>query len=193
MPNKPTLEFMLRVAQSAMNKRDFERAHRLYAQAIGLYPNDPEPYTGRAATFMMEGKFQEAANQLDAVISCHPTYSIAYSNKGCVMAAMGRFEESLYEFNRAIMINPNDLGAHFNKGNSFMALRRYEEALFEFEKLLEINQDPTTMIYKGYALGNLGKKDEANAWISDVIKKNSKAAYIYSEMLKDSFPYYNKN
>jgi tetratricopeptide (TPR) repeat protein len=84
----------------------------------------------------------------------------------------GLFERALALYDEVLALSPRDVAVvSFNKARIFSFQGRYDEALAELEKGRAVEPDhPLLKTFKAVALFNLGRLDEAQALIEDVLR-----------------------
>mmetsp|Transcript_28773 Transcript_28773/g.112201 ORF Transcript_28773/g.112201 Transcript_28773/m.112201 type:complete len:260 (+) Transcript_28773:521-1300(+) len=82
-------------------------AHR-YTEAIRRNPDDPAPYSNRAAAYMKLGEFPFALRDCEKCLELDPKYTKAYSRKGSIHFFMKEYHKSLEAYKTALEMDPNN-------------------------------------------------------------------------------------
>mmetsp|Transcript_16041 Transcript_16041/g.34740 ORF Transcript_16041/g.34740 Transcript_16041/m.34740 type:complete len:529 (-) Transcript_16041:19-1605(-) len=88
-----------------------------------------------------EGKYLEAAAQLDKILEMNEEIAEVHSQKGVVLSQGGKLEEAVDSFDRATELKPSLVGAHFNKGSVLKQLGKHQDAVAAFRRATE--EDPS--------------------------------------------------
>ncbi|HWM66455.1 MAG TPA: tetratricopeptide repeat protein [Steroidobacteraceae bacterium] len=128
-------------ATQALASQDFERATRLYTQAIALNPTHAEAYYKRGNALRMLGQLDEAVASYDQAIELNPDYAFAYCNRGTVQRSLGLLDEALSSYDAAIALTPDDAVAHSNRALVLQDFSRWDEALACYDRAIEINPE----------------------------------------------------
>ena len=128
-------------AATAAAAGDFERALRLYEQAIALSPEHAEAHYRRGNALKSLGRLQAAVASYDLAIETRPDYAYAYCNRGVVQQALGLKVEALLSYSRAIEFDPRDAVPHYNRALLLQDDSRWEEALAAYDRAIAINPE----------------------------------------------------
>lgn len=89
---------------------EMEKAKSEYRLAIQIRPENYQPYLNLGAHLYVEGKYDEALQNLNQSIAVFPT-STAYYYQGQALQAKGRLQEAGDAYRRALRISPQYLDA----------------------------------------------------------------------------------
>jgi tetratricopeptide (TPR) repeat protein len=134
-------ESLYEQATSAAAAQDFERAVRLYSQAIGVDPSQAEAYYKRGNALKNHGSLDAAILSYTQAIERKPDYAYAYCNRGVVQQALGLSAEALASYDRAIALEPSDAIAHYNRGLVLQDCSRWRDALESYGRAISINPE----------------------------------------------------
>ena len=126
-------------AAAAAASRDFERAVRLYDQAIALDPGRPEPHYKRGNSLKNLGLLDTAIAAYDRAIELKPDYAHAYCNRGTVQQSLGLAAAALASYDCAIALDEGDAMAHFNRALLLQDGDRWDEALAGYDRAVAID------------------------------------------------------
>ncbi len=126
-------------AVDAAASRDYERAIRLYDQAITVKPSSAEAYYKRANALKDLGRLEDALRSYNEAITRKPDYAYAYCNRGYVQHRLGLLAESLSSYDKAIVFEPTDALAYYNRALLLQDCSQWPEALASYDKAIAIN------------------------------------------------------
>jgi tetratricopeptide (TPR) repeat protein len=95
-----------------------------------------ESYIEYSKILSGDGKYKEAALQLEKSIELQPGYADVQYSLGWLYEKLGRFEEARERFKRALEINPKYLRARVMLAKSYLEEGRSEETLAELDLCL---------------------------------------------------------
>ncbi len=167
-----TAYFAIAMSQGAEMK--FDDAKQSLQAAIDADPDESEFLLARANLYLAEATYQQIVEEGDPaalVEKAHADfrratevnsqddaawYALAVAN-----ASDGRYEESVRNLTTAIGINPDDPRYYQARGDIHLKRQQYAAAIDDFSEALE--REPSAELYesRGFAYGELGKKDEA--------------------------------
>ncbi len=121
---------------------DIARACDMYETALRLDPSIDNVRANRAALLVGLGKFDEAGDEVDAVLLRVPDHALATAiaahlagsravsatERGRMLAAKGDFAAARVEFERAMNFAPDDIGVRLNYGRILRRLGKTDEA-----------------------------------------------------------------
>lgn len=94
----------------------------------------------RGIAHKLEGRYEEATVEFQALLDENPDHPEAYHQMGLVLGFIGQFDESLFALERAAHLAPNSVLARNDLALTYTMLGRYEEAKAEFGRVLEQDQ-----------------------------------------------------
>jgi Tfp pilus assembly protein PilF len=150
-------------ATAAASSRDFERAIRLYDEALKADPTAAEAYYKRANALKDLGRLEEALESYNAAVEHKADYAYAFCNRGYVQHRLGLMEEALSSYDQAIALEPADAIAHCNRALLLQDCSRWDEALASYDRAVAANPEFADAQYnRGLAL--LFHGDFAAGW-----------------------------
>ncbi len=138
-PEPGSFDAVYAEALAAAAARDFERALRLFDQAIVLNPSHAEVHYKRGNALKDLGRLEAAIASYDQAIEHKADYAYAYCNRGVLQHRLGRLAEALSSYDRAIVLQPADALTHSNRALVLQELSRWEEALASYNRAVEVN------------------------------------------------------
>jgi predicted TPR repeat methyltransferase len=136
-----------------------------------------------------EGRGEEAASLLRALLADHPDHVDALALLGTVEAQAERFDAALPLLERATLLRPGSAAVLNNLGNVLAGLGRGDEALACLDRSLALRPDhPRTLNNRARVLRDLGREDEARSASDRVVElepKDSNAWASHASLLVD--------
>ena len=129
-----------RVAQAAIDRRDYEAARADLEQLASESPRSAEVHHRLGRVFQLQGRLVEAEAAYRRALEIEPEYVRALIGLGEVEAQLGRPGSALKRFEEAIEIDPHEPDAHLAEGRVLEVLGRPNEALACYFRGLE--RDP---------------------------------------------------
>lgn len=152
---------------------DYALAARSFEKALDLAPNDPEVAYDAATLLQILGRLEEAIALKEFSISRDPVNPRRHFNLGNAYLFGGRFEAAVVSYRMALALDPEWLGAHYHIGRALLlggdpeaALNAMESESFEAWRMVGL-----PMVYH-----DLGRKEEAEAALGELIRKYEKDA-----------------
>jgi small glutamine-rich tetratricopeptide repeat-containing protein alpha len=113
------------IGNAAMTSKDYEKALKLYTEAIELSPDGPNShvyYSNRAAAYCYTNQHELSVLDCESAIALKSDYVKAYSRLGFSNFFLGRLEEAVAAYEKAVSLEPT------NKEN-LEALRKAKKKL----------------------------------------------------------------
>jgi len=138
----------------------------------------------RGAALIKEGKFEEAAAELEKAAEASPKSAVVQSNLAYAYDRQGRVEEAVAAYRKALELDPANAIVRNNLANLYSKQGNYDDAAKEFEDLVQ--RDPGNATAKASlesALKNKTIAQDKNDQISsaaqaaDAKPKDPQAAY----------------
>jgi len=98
----------------------------------------------RGAALIKEGKFEEAAAELQKAADAAPTSAVIQSNLAYAYDRQGRTEEAVAAYRKALELDPKNTIVRNNLANLYSKQGLYEDAAREYEDLVQRDPDNTT-------------------------------------------------
>lgn len=131
-------ERRLAAGECLLGERKDKEAADLFALAASA-SNDAKAHQGHGVALVRLGRYDEAANALQAAIAIDPALWRAWNAFGVAADYLGRTEEALAAFEKAGALNAADGAALNNLGVALLKADRREEAIIAFRRALEID------------------------------------------------------
>src|SRR6266566_2265643 len=106
-------EEYLRIAGEAEKREDFAGAEKIYLEAAGKYPNQPEIFKRLGIIYQTELKFNESIETFQKVLAGAPQYPEVNFYLGLSYFGLNQFEKSISYFDKELEANPKYRRAHF--------------------------------------------------------------------------------
>ncbi|MEP6885357.1 MAG: tetratricopeptide repeat-containing glycosyltransferase family protein [Gammaproteobacteria bacterium] len=162
-PASVSFDSVYEQATKATAARDFERAVRLYDQAITLDASHAEAYYKRGNALKNLGQLSAAIASYTQAIERRPDYAYAYCNRGVVQQALGLQTDALASYDQAIVLDPSDALAHYNRALVLQDCSRWGEVLESYNQAISINPEYADAQYNR-SLGMLYLGDFERGW-----------------------------
>jgi adenylate cyclase len=169
-------------------------AFELGRKAILLDGRDPMAHFALGVAAMHSGQRALAVSEFGAAVLLNPSYASAHALLGNQHNYAGRPQEALASIMRALRLSPNDphvflwipalAASHYLAGS-------YEEAIEAAQRGLTLRPDYLHPLrYLVAALGQLGRREEAQQWLSQLrlLDKHLAATKAFLEAYYDAGP-----
>ncbi|MCP3902977.1 MAG: tetratricopeptide repeat protein [Planctomycetes bacterium] len=189
------------VAESLIDRRQYERAGWCLKEALRLEPQMPRLRARLAAVLAATGKPQRALQMYLRDLRDDPGNIDTLLDFGELLIDLGRHPEAAEKFRRVLELEPANVDAHERLGHIAMASGRWEQAHLEFELVLKLDpQFPLIRLALGRALLERGHleaarqclRDEMDDWLQegadDRPRPISRNRYSIRAALPDSSP-----
>jgi tetratricopeptide (TPR) repeat protein len=159
----PGNEKYLRVlARAQYGSSNFAGASVTYSHLIDMGIPDADLYLQRAECYRKTGEVKTAMADIDKYLEIYPESKSGLSMAGKTALQSGDNLKALEFFSRNVKLHPNDAECYVDRANSYFAARSWDWAVNDYSMSLDLNPgNPETWLYKGMALLNSGKRDEA--------------------------------
>ena len=145
------------------------RAEEICRDHLHMDPGSVQHLAMLGRALAKQGRFDEAAAQVDQAIDLAPELPLLYEDLGAVRLHQGRREDAIRLFHKAIRLNPRQASAHRKLGEALAAEGRGVEADRHFESYFD--RDPVAgRVAEGADHLRAGRADEAIAAFRDVIR-----------------------
>jgi tetratricopeptide (TPR) repeat protein len=137
---------------------------------------DAESSTGRtklAEALRLQGRFDEAVDELHEALRIDPKSARAHSGLGLALRGQRKNTEAIAEYREAIRLDPDLIDAHNGLAVMLAGQGELEEAVSEFRQIVRIDPDSAIGYYNlAYALADLDRDVESAAALREVIRIN---------------------
>lgn len=169
-PKLTALE-LIKQAHRSRKTGNYQKALKLYEQALTLRPSIAQAHWGRCDSFNQLQKPEQAIVACNDALSIRPNFAEALWSKGKAHEQQKLPLEALQLYERATEIQPNFTDAWVSYGLALQGFGRSEEAIIALDKAIALNRDlAIAWTTKGAALWNLGRLDEAIASLDKALQ-----------------------
>jgi tetratricopeptide (TPR) repeat protein len=137
---------------------------------------DPESSSGRtklAEALRLQGRFDEAIDELRAVLRIDQASARAQAGLGLALRGQGMDSEAIAAYREAIRLDPDLIDAHNGLAVMLAGRGQLEDAVSEFRQIIRIDPDSAIGYYNlAYALADLDRDVESAAALREVIRIN---------------------
>ena len=130
---------------------------------------DWKAYCERGICYRLLGKFDRAIADFTAAIEEDPRYAFPYYSRGWCYELTGRNDLALEDYNLGIDIDPDYPYIFLERGLVLKKMGRIEDACADFETAVAKDTVATDGSSTHYALHELGRDEEALAWMQKII------------------------
>lgn len=182
-----------RIANCYQYLGDFSEALVWVNRALELNEEDYDLVLLKADLLNDLGDVDGGIKELDKFISKYPEFFYGYYRRGFFKDNAQRIDEALEDYSLAIALNPDYAYSYLGRGDMLKAKGDNAKAMADYRKVVEIDTVPSSDCAAQYALLELGRKDEAIAFMDSIIATDPTnagnyydAACLYSRMkIKD--------
>jgi len=167
----PEGEPSIRRAVAAMKANRPLLAEEICRDHLHMDPGSIQHLALLGRALAKQGRYDEAAAQLDHAIGLAPEMPLLYEDLGSVRAFQGQHDDAVGLFEKAIRLDPRQPSAHRKLGEALAAAGRGHEADRHFESYFD--RDPVAgRVAEGADHLRAGRADEAIATFRDVLRKH---------------------
>lgn len=133
---------------------------------------DWNAYCERGICYRLLGNFDKAIEDFTAAIEEDPRFAFPYYSRGWCYELTGRNDLALEDYNLGIDIDPDYPYIFLERGLVLKKMGRTEEARSDFETAVAKDTVATDGSSTHYALHELGRDEEALAWMQTIIDED---------------------
>ena len=133
---------------------------------------DWNTYCERGICYRLTGNFEKAIEDFTAAIDDDPRFAFPYYSRGWCWELSGHDDKALEDYNLGIDIDPDYPYIFLERGLVLKKMGRPDEARKDFETAVAKDTVATDGSSTHYALHELGRDDEALAWMQKIIDEN---------------------
>ena len=126
----------------------------------------------RGICYRLLGNFDKAIEDFTAAIEEDPRYAFPYYSRGWCFELTGRDDLALEDYNLGIDIDPDYPYIFLERGLVLKKMGRLDEARADFETAVAKDTVATDGSSTHYALHELGRDEEALAWMQKIIDED---------------------
>ncbi|MDA3902797.1 MAG: tetratricopeptide repeat protein [Desulfuromusa sp.] len=97
-----------RIASYYLDKKQFDKAQKVYLHLIDTGKGDPESYSQLSELYQAEGKLKQGLTLLQKGVNQIPESSYLRLRLGAYLGSLGQYDQAIPEFKRALADTPND-------------------------------------------------------------------------------------
>ena len=127
------------LATCYLKQRLVKKSEEILATYLAAHPDDATALLVQARTFVREGRLEDAAGSLRAILKINPDVVMAHYNLGLVAYRLRLYDEAEEHLKRACALKPDLPDAFYTLGMTQMALGRTGEAIDSFEQAVRID------------------------------------------------------
>jgi len=121
--------------------RDYDRASKLFTEAVKNNPGFGEPHIGLAIIAFRNRNFSQGLTEMLTATLLEPRVSLYQSSLGKALYQTRSFDKALEVYDYAKTLDPNDPTPYLYKGIALSDLYRPGEAIQEINKSIELNDN----------------------------------------------------
>ena len=138
-------------------------------------------YYRRAYKNDVQGKHEEAIEDLTKAIELKPDFAEAFNNRGFAWKNLGQYKRAIEDYNKAIELAPDNAIAYNNCGFAWLNLGQYERAIENYNKAIELKPDSVVgYIARSTAWSRLEQYNNAIEDCNEAIELRSDCAEAYN-------------
>jgi tetratricopeptide (TPR) repeat protein len=132
---------------SAIERKNYNEAERLLAQAVQTCGADPEARRFYAESLWHNGKRQEAIRQLDEAMLLAPSDPVLRRKMAEFQLELGQLERALLLANEALDLDPHDAASWIVRARVHQQANHLQAALADYQRALGLNANqPDAML-----------------------------------------------
>jgi len=154
--------------------RDWVDAERQLRKAIQLKPSNQVAHRWYAYSLSAMGRHDEAYAEIERARQISPQSAVIATAVANVLFLAGKFDDAVVQCRKALELDPGAVAAHTILRWAYELKGMHAEALAAFEQERSFAGDtPTTHAKRAHVLAAIGKREEAQAILDEIIAKRS--------------------
>jgi tetratricopeptide (TPR) repeat protein len=150
-----------------------EAAEEHFREARSVEPQSSSGRTKLAEALRLQGRFDEAVDELRAALRIDPAFARAHAGLGLALRGQGMDTEAIAAYREAIRHDPDLIDARNGLAVMLAGRGQLEDAVSEFRQIVRIDPDSAIGYYNlAYALADLDRDVESAAALREVIRIN---------------------
>ena len=133
------IEQAMREAIDLQNRNQLDDAKSIYKKIIAHDKNNSDAYHLISLIYLVEGKLDEAKNNILSAIELQPEISVYHSNYGNILYQSNNLEFAIQEHKRAIKLDKKNFQSFYSLGVVYSHLKNYEKAIEYYKKALSLD------------------------------------------------------
>lgn len=176
--------FALYLARCCLALGEYDRCRELIDRLLQMDVPSHYPLCLRAELLLLEGKHEQALEQLFLVEQSSPRRPGIHSQIGRVYLAMQRYEEAEQAFKKELQRDGDDIAATFGLGYVAEVRADWESALGNYRKVIAVmHYHPDAHFRSANALLKLGRSDEAIAALERCLQQRQDFVMAHETLL----------
>ncbi|MBI5779056.1 MAG: tetratricopeptide repeat protein [Planctomycetes bacterium] len=163
-----------------LNRNNNKLAILDFTACLKLYDSFHEAYKSRGVTYLKEGRFNEALDDLIKAARFEEDCPGTYFNLGAVYFNLKDFDEALRFLDKAIQLVPQYLDAYHHRGLVYAQRKDYDEALEDLSFVIKSSASAKAYYDRGLVYVNTKKYNEAIEDLSKALSMDNKMADAYN-------------
>ncbi|MDP3541053.1 MAG: tetratricopeptide repeat protein [Elusimicrobiota bacterium] len=143
--------FLIFMANTSIERRDYARAIALMKRALTLTPDDHDAMMVLARALFLEGREAEALKLVERLLAARPGDATAAYRRAVFLSGMGRKREALEGLEELLKSDPENVSYRRNRARILADLGRQEEAKSEWSSLTRGRLDAQSLMNLGWA------------------------------------------
>ena len=169
---------------------DYPRAEALLRRSLELQPSNADTQVFLAHLFSNLGRADEAIEEIRRARALNPLWLVPRALEGQFLFIARRYQEALKHLDDMLKIAPMFRPARIFHTWALAAVGRAEQAIAACDAILTSDRGPEgsglgPLALKGYLLGQLGRRDEAEATIEALRGRRGHAAVVLHALGRD--------
>jgi Tfp pilus assembly protein PilF len=186
-----TVEVLIKNAEAAIEKRDYDAALKALDDALVLEPRSADVVARRALVMVFQDRFKEALTEAEIALELDANSAAAYAARGQAKLGIGGLspeeeKAALADLTRAVDLAPNDYNSYVSRSEGYFQTRKIQEAEADLTKAIELAPARHDLYYRrGIVRVRLGfgfpaEYDRANEDFSKAISLAPKESEYYA-------------
>jgi TolB-like protein/DNA-binding winged helix-turn-helix (wHTH) protein/cytochrome c-type biogenesis protein CcmH/NrfG len=150
-----------------------------YQRAVELEPGNPEAVSAAASSAASLGRFDEALRLNRRAVDLDPLNAGSWETLAETEFFMGQLDEAVADVKKSLQLNPDVFLGPLTLGKIYVLQGRPQDALPEIER---VRDEPQRAFLYAIAYYALGRKQESDAALSDLITKYQQNTYRIAEV-----------
>jgi predicted Zn-dependent protease len=163
-----------------LTAKRYGEAEDLMNAGIRHYPNDMVYLEGLATIALERRDWEECLRRCDTIQGKHPRSWKRYSIAATALSELGRSAEAESMLSKAMRILPEDIGLQIEHARLAQRRHDWDSALARWIHVSKIFLDPIGIVGAAHCLKELGRYEEAEGLIADVLYRagNNQTVWI---------------
>jgi TolB-like protein/DNA-binding winged helix-turn-helix (wHTH) protein len=158
---------------------DWAGADASFRRAAELEPGSPEAVLSAAFSAAMLGRFDEALRLIHRAVELDPVNAVSWDRLGETEYLVGQLDEAAAHLEKAVELSPDVWPGPIVLSQIYVMQRRPQNALPEIEL---VRSDPTRLFLHAIAYFALGRRNESDAALSELIAQYPRNSYTIAEV-----------